>query len=329
MSRRLARWTWMGLIISQILQGSSTVDFFRPCSTHINLMSTRKYIYPGAFGTLRSMAWAHSFYYLFCHCIWHFGQACPRRATLTRKTLLNTWYVMSTKNVVDLQKYFQLYRGRSRYYPGDGRGLVLNGQRLWWNTSNRRLLACRHWCLMTMEDDLRRSLPVLCATIDGLVQNISKAMKEQSSVMKKDFEDYFQKKNFKHEIILFDKFSIGYYRAAWDWKLTASYDSVRLTLHLDAITVVVKAKVLESSQHVMTVDTTSVDCVLTLELLALVWHNVQRLYVAIRETSYWRHQRSLSLEIGQREDHTGEVVSITKCQEDAQRMEINHKENHK
>ncbi len=47
---------------------------------------------------------------------------------------------------------------------------------------------------MTMEDDLRRSLPVLCATIDGLVQNISKAMKEQSSVMKKDFDDYFQKK---------------------------------------------------------------------------------------------------------------------------------------
>jgi hypothetical protein len=69
---------------------------------------------------------------------------------------------------------------------------------------------------MTMEDELRRSLPVLCATIDGLVQNLSKEMKEQSSVMKKDFNDYFQKKNLKHEIILFDKLSIGYYRAAWD-----------------------------------------------------------------------------------------------------------------
>ncbi len=36
---------------------------------------------------------------------------------------------------------------------------------------------------------------------------------------------------------------------------------------MDAITVVVKVKVLESSQHVMTVDTTSVDHVLTLNSL--------------------------------------------------------------
>ena len=34
-----------------------------------------------------------------------------------------------------------------------------------------------------IEDDLRRSLPVLCVTMDGLVQNISKAVEEQSPMI--------------------------------------------------------------------------------------------------------------------------------------------------
>ena len=34
-----------------------------------------------------------------------------------------------------------------------------------------------------IEDDLRRSLPVLCVTMDGLVQNISKAVEGQSPMI--------------------------------------------------------------------------------------------------------------------------------------------------
>jgi hypothetical protein len=34
-----------------------------------------------------------------------------------------------------------------------------------------------------IEDDLRRSLPVLCVTMDGLVPNISKAVEEQSPMI--------------------------------------------------------------------------------------------------------------------------------------------------
>ena len=107
----------------------------------------------------------------------------------------------------------------------------------------------------------------------------------------------------------------GYYRAAWDGKFTASYDSVIFTPHVDAITVVVKAKVSESSQHVMTVDTTSIDHVLTLSSLlwfdathndSMTWPSVKLVLDVIKDRSLWQ--------LGNVRTTLMELLATKKCQ---------------